>query len=114
MANENTYPRVTLTGKVSKRASTWTDKDAENPFSRTSFAITLPKVTRTSERDGSDYEASDVHQLSIMVNDSPATVELLSIVSDLDIGDNVEVEVGLAARKGFPNLRVLAVRNAAQ
>lgn len=113
MANENTYPKVTLIGKISKRASTWTDKDVENPFSRTSFAITLPEVTRISERDGKDYEASDVHQLSIMVNDSPATKELLSIVSDLDIGDNVEVEVGLASRKGFPNLRVLSVRNSA-
>ena len=113
MANENTYPRLTLAGKISKRASTWTDKDAENPFSRTSFAITLPKVTRISERDGSDYEASDVHQLSIMVNDTPATKELLAIVEDLDIGDNVEVEVGVAARKGFPNFRVLSVRNSA-
>jgi len=117
MANESTYLKNTLTGKVSKRPSTFNGQGNDgNPFSKTSFNVTLPKATRTSERDGTDYEASDVYPLSIMANDSPETQELLAIVSDLDIGDRVTVEVairpGRQSSQAF--LRVLSVRNDAQ
>ena len=115
MANENTYRTMTLKGKISDRARTFegTGKDG-NPYSKTNFQLTEGRQVRVSERDGSDYNADDRWTLSIMGNDDEKTQTLLNTVSDLDIGDSVEVEVAVLPRKGFPFFRVLNVRNDAQ
>jgi hypothetical protein len=115
MANENTYRKLTLTGKISDRARTFTGEGKDgNPYSKTNFALTEGRQVRVSERDGQDYNADDRWTLSIMGNEDSKTQELLKIVSDLDIGDEVTVDVAVLPRKGFPFFRVLDVRNSAQ
>jgi len=115
MANETTYHIMTLKGKIADRARTFegTGKDG-NPYSKTNFQLTEDRKTRVSERDGQDYSADDRWTLSIMGNDDEKTQYMLNQVTDLDIGDTVEVEVAVLPRKGFPFFRVLSVRNDAQ
>ena len=117
MANETTYHTTTLNGKVSKRADTRQAISKEgNPFSRTTFRVTEDSKTRTN-RDGSDYQVSEEWDLNIIGGDDAVDEQtnLISAVSDLEIGDNVEVVVAFLPRRySQANIRVLSVRNSAQ
>ena len=115
--NQDTYPKITLNGKVSSRANTrdMTTKSGD-PFTKTAFVVTEGDKTRINRQDKEYTVAPKWEFVTLGGDDSDQeTRDLLAIIGDLEIGDNVEVEFGVSPKRyGDGTFVVFNVRNSAQ
>ena len=100
----SSFPRQNKPGTVVKKGPR-----AGQPFVCVHFEVTGEEVERTRQSDGEKYTTRDTFYLqSIDGQDTYLTA------SDLKIGDQVEMDLGLIQKYGKPQWEVISITNEAQ